>query len=79
MTKTVEEMSFEEALKELETVVTRLERGEATLDESIALYERGNALRSHCAARLKAAEDRVAMIQQGEGGRVEGAKPVDGL
>lgn len=78
MTKTVEEMSFEDALRELESVVARLEKGEATLDESIALYERGNALRAHCAARLKAAEERVATIQQGEGGRVE-AKPVDGL
>lgn len=79
MTRTVDEMSFEDALKELEQVVARLEKGEATLDESIALYERGNALRALCADKLKKAEDRVAMIQQGEAGRVEGAKPVDGL
>jgi exodeoxyribonuclease VII small subunit len=79
MTTEVEQMTFEEALKELEAVVGRLEHGEATLDESIALYERGNALRNHCDARLKAAEERVALIQLGEGGKAEGLKPVEGL
>ena len=79
MTRPVEEMSFEDALKELEGVVTKLERGEVTLDESIAAYDRGNALRAWCAKKLQDAEERVALIQQGEGGRVEGAKPVDGL
>lgn len=73
------ELSFEAALKELEAVVARLERGEATLDESIALYERGTLLRRHCEEKLRDAEERVAMIQLGEGGRVEGATPVEGL
>ena len=63
-------MSFEEALRELETVVARLESGEATLEDSITLYARGAELRAHCEAKLKAAEARVAEITQGPDGAV---------
>ncbi|MCP4635859.1 MAG: exodeoxyribonuclease VII small subunit, partial [Methyloversatilis sp.] len=52
-------LSFEEAMRELEATVGKLETGEATLEESIALYERGAALRAHCEARLREAEERV--------------------
>jgi len=72
----VEGLSFEAALAELEQVVARLEKGEVPLEESLALYERGAALRRHCDARLKAAEARVAEITQGPDGSVE-ARPVD--
>jgi exodeoxyribonuclease VII small subunit len=72
----VAELSFEEALRELEAVVSRLESGDVALEESIALYARGAELRAHCDAKLKAAEARVAEITQGPGGSV-GARPVE--
>ncbi|MDO5657539.1 MAG: exodeoxyribonuclease VII small subunit [Paracoccus sp. (in: a-proteobacteria)] len=74
----IKEMSFEDAMKELEAVVSKLERGEATLDESIALYERGAALRAHCEARLKAAEERVEKITLAAG-QPTGTTPAEGL
>ena len=58
----VSEMSFEDAMKELEQVVSTLERGDVALDESIALYERGAALKARCEAKLKEAEEKVAAI-----------------
>ncbi|MCU0881262.1 MAG: exodeoxyribonuclease VII small subunit [Hyphomonadaceae bacterium] len=64
----IDTMSFEEALRELEGLVTRLESGAATLDESIALYERGAALKSHCDKRLKDAQLRVEQIVETAGG-----------
>jgi exodeoxyribonuclease VII small subunit len=66
----VAELSFEEALRELEAVVSRLESGDVALEESIALYARGAELRAHCDAKLKAAEARVAEITQGPDGSV---------
>lgn len=54
----IEEMSFETAMAELEQVVTQLERGDVALDASIALYERGAALKAHCEAKLKSAEEK---------------------
>jgi exodeoxyribonuclease VII small subunit len=72
----VEGLSFEAALAELEQVVARLEKGEVPLEESLALYERGAALRRHCDARLKAAEARVAEITQGPDGSVS-TRPMD--
>ena len=55
----VGKMSFEQALGELESIVARLEQGEVDLEDSITLYERGQALKNHCEARLKAAEGRT--------------------
>lgn len=55
-------LSFEAAMAELEQVVTKLERGDVALEESIGLYERGAALKAHCEAKLKAAEEKVAAI-----------------
>jgi exodeoxyribonuclease VII small subunit len=71
------ELSFEEALKELETVVARLERGDVPLEESIRLYERGAALRARCEAKLAEAEEKVARITLGEGGQAVGLVPLD--
>lgn len=72
-------MSFEDAMKELEAVVGKLERGDVALEESIALYERGAALRARCEDRLKAAEEKVEKITLGEGGQPAGTVPVEGL
>ncbi|EBA11214.1 exodeoxyribonuclease VII small subunit [Roseobacter sp. CCS2] len=74
----VKDMSFEDAIKELETVVGQLERGDVALDESIALYERGAALKARCEAKLKEAEEKVAKITLGEGGAPVGTAPLDG-
>jgi len=74
----VKDMSFEDAIKELETVVGQLERGDVALDESIALYERGAALKARCEAKLKEAEEKVAKITLGEGGAPKGTAPLDG-
>jgi exodeoxyribonuclease VII small subunit len=73
----VDDMSFEDAIKELETVVGQLERGDVALDESIALYERGAALKARCEAKLKEAEEKVAKITLGEGGAPVGTAPLD--
>jgi exodeoxyribonuclease VII small subunit len=74
----VEGMTFEAALKELEQIVTRLERGEVPLAESIVIYERGDALRKHCDALLKQAEARVEKIRVGSDGKPAGTEPLDG-
>lgn len=76
--KAVSDMSFEEAMAALEGVVSQLERGEVPLEQSIALYERGAALKAHCAAKLKDAEEKVEMIRSAEG-RAVGVTPVEGL
>ena len=69
-------LSFEAALKELEGIVARLEQGQVDLEDSIALYERGQALKAHCEGKLKAAENRLEKIVLGAGGPV-GAEPVE--
>lgn len=76
--KPISDLSFEEAMAALEQVVGRLERGEVPLEESIALYERGAALKAHCEAKLKDAEEKVELIRAQEG-RAIGTTPVEGL
>ena len=76
--KAVSEMTFEEAMAALEQVVTQLERGEVALEQSIALYEKGAALKAHCAAKLKSAEEKVELIRASEGKAI-GSTPVEGL
>ena len=76
--KPVAEMSFEEAMQALEAVVGQLERGDVALEQSIALYERGAALKAHCAGKLQAAEEKVELIRAAEG-RAVGVTPVEGL
>ncbi|MGH1422360.1 MAG: exodeoxyribonuclease VII small subunit [Hyphomonas sp.] len=66
--KPVDGMSFEEALNELEGIVRQLETGSVELEKSIAIYERGAALKQHCEGRLKSAELKVNQIVQGAGG-----------
>ena len=73
----IREMSFEKALKELETIVSRLERGDVELEESITIYERGEALRDHCDRLLKQAEARVEKLTVGSDGIPRGTEPLD--
>ena len=61
-------MSFESALKELEAIVARLEQGEVDLDDSIALYERGQALKAYCEKKLKSVEGRLEKIVMSQEG-----------
>ncbi|MBI1238971.1 MAG: exodeoxyribonuclease VII small subunit [Alphaproteobacteria bacterium] len=61
-------LPFEVALKELEEIVTRLERGQVDLEESIAIYERGAALKAHCERKLKDAAARIEKIVIDEDG-----------
>ncbi|MDX2483594.1 MAG: exodeoxyribonuclease VII small subunit [Pseudodonghicola sp.] len=74
----VEKMSFEQAMKELESVVDRLERGDVALEESIALYDRGAKLKKRCEDELKRAEEKVAAITLDGEGNPTGTKPVEG-
>ena len=72
----VEALSFEAALAELEDIVSRLEQGEVDLEDSIALYERGNALKAHCEKKLKGAEARLEKIVLGPEG-AKGTEPTE--
>lgn len=73
----IKEMTFERALKELESIVGRLERGDVELEESITIYERGEALRDHCDRLLKQAEAKVEKLTFSPDGRPKGAVPFD--
>jgi len=71
-------MSFERALKELEAIVGRLERGDVELEESIVIYERGEALRDHCDRLLRQAEAKVEKLTFNPDGSPKGTEPLDG-
>ncbi len=71
-------MTFEQALRALEEVVQHLERGDVPLDQSIELYERGEALRAACQKRLDAAQARIEKIVAGADGKPSGTAPLDG-
>jgi len=75
--KPVAELTFEEALKELEGVVGKLESGDVPLDASIALYERGAELKKHCEAQLARAQARIEQITLAENGTPTGTAPLD--
>jgi len=77
--KKVSEMSFEDAMGELEKVVGQLERGDVPLEDSIKLYERGAELKKRCEAKLKEAEEKVAAITLDGEGNPTGTTPVEGL
>lgn len=70
-------LPFEKAMAELETIVARLERGDVALEESIAIYERGEALKAHCETLLKKAEARIETITLGADGKAAGTTPLD--
>lgn len=71
----LDKLSFEDALRELEVIVQRLERGDVPLDDSIALYARGEALRAQCQARLADAEARIEKLTITANGQIAGAQP----
>ena len=71
----IKEMSFEASLKQLETIVGRLERGDVELEESIAIYERGEALKDHCDKLLKQAEAKVERLKLNASGEPVGTEP----
>lgn len=73
----VAEMTFEQAMAELEQLVGQLERGDVALEESIKLYERGAELKKRCEAKLKEAEEKVAAITLDGDGQPTGTAPLD--
>lgn len=73
----IKKLSFERALEELESIVTRLEGGEVALEESVAIYERGEALKRRCEELLKQAEARVDKITTDASGQPIGTEPLD--
>ena len=73
----IDGLSFEAALAELEAIVRGLEQGQAPLDESIELYQRGDRLKRHCEARLKAAQARIEKISLGPDGQPVGTSAFD--
>jgi exodeoxyribonuclease VII small subunit len=75
--KPVAELSFEEALRELEGVVGQLETGNVELEKSIDIYERGAELKKHCEAKLAQAQARIEQITLAENGTPNGTAPFD--
>lgn len=77
-TTKIDQMNFEQALAELETVVGRLEAGNVALEDSIDLYSRGTKLKLHCEAKLKSAEAKIEKLTLGPDGSVTGRESLDG-
>ena len=73
----IDELTFEAALAELESIVERLETGKVDLEESIAIYERGEKLKAHCEKLLKLAEERIEKITLKADGTPAGTEPLD--
>ena len=73
----IKTMSFEQALKELEGIVDRLEKGDVELEASILIYERGEALKAHCDGLLRKAEARVEKISLNQNDQPTGTEPLD--
>ncbi|GHC71463.1 exodeoxyribonuclease VII small subunit [Limoniibacter endophyticus] len=73
----IRSLSFEQALSELENIVDHLERGDVALDQSIRIYERGEALKLHCERLLKSAEDKVEKIRLSREGVAVGTEALD--
>jgi exodeoxyribonuclease VII small subunit len=73
----VKQLSFERAIEELETIVKRLEEGKVPLEESVAIYERGELLKRRCEELLRQAEARVEKITLDAAGNPTGTEPLD--
>lgn len=73
----ISQMPFERAIDELETIVKRLEEGKVPLEESVAIYERGEALKRRCEDLLRQAEARVERITLDGQGKPTGTEPLD--
>jgi exodeoxyribonuclease VII small subunit len=70
-------LPFEKALEELEHIVSRLEQGKVSLEESIAIYERGESLKARCEQLVKEAEMRIEKITLSADGKPTGTTPLD--
>ena len=66
----IKELSFEEALSELDSIVGDLEQGSSKLDDAITAYERGTLLKQHCEAKLQEARERVEKITMDASGKI---------
>ena len=73
----IKKMPFETAIQELESIVKRLEEGKVPLEESVAIYERGEALKTRCEELLRQAEARVEKITLDASGKPTGSEPLD--
>jgi len=73
----VKKLSFERAIEELESIVKRLEDGKVQLEESVQIYERGEALKRRCEELLRQAEARVDKITTNASGEASGVEPLD--
>ena len=73
----VKTLSFEKALAELESIVQRLEKGDVPLEESVAIYERGEILKRRCEELLRQAEALVEKITLDAAGKPTGTEPLD--
>ena len=73
----VAKLTFEKAIEELESIVKRLEEGKVPLEESVAIYERGEALKRRCEELLAQAEARVNKIVLDASGKPTGTTPLD--
>lgn len=73
----IRKMSFEEALKALEEIVSKLESGDISLEDSIEVYTRGTYLKRHCEEKLKAAQAKIEKITLDEGGKPSSAEPFE--
>ncbi|MDH5723738.1 MAG: exodeoxyribonuclease VII small subunit [Alphaproteobacteria bacterium] len=74
--QSVEKLSFEDALQELETIVRKLETGEALLEDSITAYERGVKLKKHCETKLRDAQEKIEKISIDQNGKIS-TQPLD--
>ena len=73
----VKKLTFEKAIEELESIVKRLEEGKVPLEESVAIYERGESLKRRCEELLAQAEARVEKITLDAPGKAKGTEPLD--
>lgn len=73
----IDKMSFEEAMQELESIVSSMESGETALEESIAAFERGMELQKHCQAKLTEAQAKIEKILVDSDGKAAGSEPLD--
>ncbi len=76
-TTDIANLPFEDAMRQLEEIVRKLESGALTLEDSIAAYERGEALKGRCDQLLAAAEARLEKITLGADGKPTGVEPLD--